>query len=254
MVAVAMDLEELVRRRREEVAWATANGFDNGDPETNGEYQTLTHLALFADVFIDVGANIGQFCDRIIGLDNGQHILAFEPNPDLHQALTEKLAGRGTAHRVALSDKPGKASFQIHPCDSTASSLFKRTEMMPSFSGAMRSIEVPVATLDRYRDDIHGRIRERGFLLKIDTEGAELAVVQGAAELLRRSVCPQLIMFEYSFGWVEAKRTLKEAFHFFDANGFSIFRLLPTGIEQIKFFFEPTMANSRESSSDLARL
>jgi len=239
-----MELDEFLRRRREEVEWLTANGFDNGDPETNGEYRTVEHLAPFCDVFIDVGANVGQFCDRVLAAGRGQHILAFEPNPELLPALQAKLEGRGTAHQVALSDTPGTASFQIHPRDSTASSLFHRTEMMPSFSNAMRAIEVPVATLDQYVPAIQPHVHERGLMLKVDTEGAELAVIRGAVELVRLP-CPQFIMFEYSFGWTESRQTLKDAFHLLDASGFSMYRVLPLGVEQIKFYFEPTMGNAR---------
>ena len=61
-----MTFDEFLERRRAEQAWAYANGYNNGDPVTNGEYACLDLLLAEADLFLDVGANEGLFIERAL--------------------------------------------------------------------------------------------------------------------------------------------------------------------------------------------
>jgi hypothetical protein len=72
-----MTLDDLAKSREAERAWAHANGFNNGDPATNGEYACVDRLLAHADLFVDVGANEGLFVERATAVKT----IAFEPNP-----------------------------------------------------------------------------------------------------------------------------------------------------------------------------
>ena len=72
------------------------------------------------------------------------------------------------------------------------------------------------------------------YFLKIDTEGAEPAVLRGGGEFLVKQKV--IGFFEYSSAWTLSKETLKDTFYFLDNLGYSLFRITPFGLEHIRFF------------------
>lgn len=231
-------LESFLKRRQKETEWRHPNGFDNGDPCSNGEYETVTKLSLFYKVFVDVGANTGEFCEKILSSSEDIIIEAFEANPELIANLETVIGDRGNVHQVAISNENGKATLKVHPNDKGVSSLFDRTEMMPRFTNPMQEIGVTLKKLDDYNDMITSSVKKtsgKGIFIKIDIEGSELAAIKSAARILDNAF-PLFVMFEYSYGWSEAGQKLKEAFHFLDKAKFTMCRITPLGLEKIKFF------------------
>jgi FkbM family methyltransferase len=114
-----------------------------------------------------------------------KHVL-FEPlavfGADLDRLAAELSAD---VHRVALSNRSGTATFRRHIDFPTSSSLY---DIDPQFDAYSRRVQrqhrfadqtVPLATLDelnRY---------EPPFVLKLDVEGAERDVIEGARNTLR---------------------------------------------------------------------
>jgi FkbM family methyltransferase len=126
---------------------------------------------------IDVGANTGAvLADAVRLAPLGRHI-AFEPIPAAYAALTERFPGVDV-RRAALSDTRGTATFE-HVISRPAYSGLKTRD----YPGAekVETIEVDVERLDDALPE--------GFapaLVKIDVEGAELGVLRGGIETLRR--------------------------------------------------------------------
>ena len=178
-----MTFEDFVARREAERAFAYANGYNNGDAATNGEYACLDALLAEADVLVDVGANEGLFAARAAARTPAPRILAFEPNP-AHRALIEsRLAGAGRLEGVALGDKPGSATLHIHATHHATASLTDRPRMSPRFRAEMTTVEVPVRRLDDWADELAGA----RLLIKIDAEGFEPLIFQGMEGILGRS-------------------------------------------------------------------
>lgn len=221
-----MTLDDLIAAREAERALAYANGFNNGDAATNGEYACLDLLLAEAEVFVDVGANQGLFVERAAR----KPTLAFEPNPAHGDLLRAKLGPAGRLEQVALADADGRAVLHVHPTHHATASLTDRPRMSPRFRQEMARVEVPVRTLDGYAELFGKRL-----LIKIDAEGYELPVVRGARALLAQAPAAA-VMFEHSFAWLETGETMLEAFQLFDGLGFDLFRILPLGLEQIRFF------------------
>ena len=114
---------------------------------------------------VDVGANIGNhtvFFRDVMGVTD---ISCFEPNAENYRRLT-KSAPYAWKRRVALSDKPG-----------TVTSVQQPHNMGASYCTVGGDIEC--ATLDSF--DLSPD------LIKIDAEGMECAVLEGAKETIRRS-------------------------------------------------------------------
>jgi FkbM family methyltransferase len=233
-----MDFETFQKKRNEYVEWMTANGFNEGDCEKNGEFKVLHTLTDHYDLFIDVGANNGIFIDQINAFalrveSSPVFVLAFEPNPKLKEILVEKIV-HGTLIQSALSNQKGHATFKIYTADDTTSSLFDRTDMMPHFTKEVTHVEVSLDMLDSYLPLIE-RESSKGVFLKIDAEGVELPVLEGARDFLT-SFPVILLMFEYSKAWKIGSHALKAAFHLLDNFGFKIFRVTPLGLESLRFY------------------
>lgn len=151
-------------------------------------------------VVIDVGAHFGEYtliAARAVG-DTG-HIHAFEPHPDVFGFLSENVRRNRLTNvelnRVALAESGGDRRFELG-ADSAVSSLRPAdggNETHPHASE--RTISVVATTLDAYCSAHPGHVD----LVKIDVEGAELLIFQGAAEVLARprGEAPVWI-FEYS--------------------------------------------------------
>ena len=56
--------KDFIRHREEQKEWARLNGLNEGDPKKNGEFHLIKELCNSADVFVDVGSNIGIFIDE----------------------------------------------------------------------------------------------------------------------------------------------------------------------------------------------
>lgn len=134
---------------------------------------------------IDVGAHSGRVSKVLSYLFPKSHIYAFEPNEKLHKSIRSKIKNTNlTLENLALSDREGKASFNIYS-DSTLSSmmnLIKNGERM-GVKVNYDKVTVPVTTLDTY----FSKIKLQGnIFLKIDTEGAEGLVIKGGQKLLKK--------------------------------------------------------------------
>lgn len=226
-----MDFQEWLELRQKERDFAFANGLNNGDPETNGEHRCTDYfLRQGIDTFCDIGANKGTFTRRVLDRYPNVAVHAFEPNP-LHSGEFNSIGSHNKKfcfHPIALSDSSGVLEFHRHPKHHEASSLSKRTLMTAQFQAQMESISVNVARLDDL--DIEGK----NLFLKIDTEGHEFPAIRGAENILSRTGMAA-ILFEYSFGWKEAGEDIESCFQFFNAIGYSFYRLLPSGLEEIRF-------------------
>ena len=134
---------------------------------------------------IDVGANVGQFAVAATKLWRPSAVIALEPSGASFSALKQNTAGIGTIRcvRAAVGGEDGTATLNINR-DSRSNSLLAPTHPnLDSFPGVERvsQEEVPMLTLE---SALRGTELEPPVLLKIDTQGSEMAVLQGAGSLL----------------------------------------------------------------------
>jgi FkbM family methyltransferase len=136
------------------------------------------------DTFVDVGANVGYF--TLLASTLGARVVAYEPTPSVFTRLRENVDLNGFHHaqlvNAAVMDKPGTLSLHLSGDDPEANSLF---------GDDAQSVQVPAVTLD---DDLASRDIQHVDLLKIDAEGAEPFVLDGATRLLSSPKPPAIIV------------------------------------------------------------
>ena len=140
------------------------------------------------DTFIDVGANFGYYtviASKLVG-ETGR-VIAFEPDPVSFRLLGRNVEANGCTNVVlvqkALSNQPGTIKLYLHETNKGAHTIYK-------IGKSDRFVKVEAVRLDDYLKSFEGDVN----LIKIDTEGAEGAILEGARETLRRHDRLKLVM------------------------------------------------------------
>lgn len=164
-----------------------------------GGYQQAWYLRrllplLKVDLLIDVGGNEGQFA-RFVRRKVGYRgpMITFEPIPELAKRLTllARSDPQWTVVNAALGQTRGQAEFHVTQ-SSPMSSLLKpsdaTTDRLSRFGAIATSIPVEVDTLDNYLA-AHPQFSQcKNIYLKLDVQGFEKMVLEGAQASLTR-VC-----------------------------------------------------------------
>lgn len=191
--------------------WARAGNYEDGIIEWA---KTLIDPS---KIFLDIGAHIGTYSLGMASACAGVH--SFECCPRTYNFLSANIALREldyniTTHRTALGNRTGTTDYYFRsPLDGGGNSCLD----LSSLGYAKKTF--PITTLDTFNLDNIG-------LIKIDVEGFEKDVLEGAQETLRRSNYP-LILFE---SWREsrdaegipASKLRKELFEYIQSIGYRI--------------------------------
>ncbi len=158
------------------------------------ELSFLQHYPLDSGEIIDVGANLGLISLILAQRFPDRNIHAFEPNPSTFENLQDNIALNSylniQAKRSAVGNSEGEVAFNANPIHRGTVSL--------NLSDCQQPIAVPCTTLDRYAQQ--NQIEEMA-LLKVDVEGYEEYVFQGAKKLIELNkihiiyyeICPPLV-------------------------------------------------------------
>jgi FkbM family methyltransferase len=137
--------------------------------------------------YVDVGSNRGQVLREAMRVAPRARHIAFEPIPALAAQLTGELAGVDCRCK-ALGASTGTAEF-CHFTQLDGWSGLRRNPDISDERGRPELITVELSTLDAELDGVTPSV------IKIDVEGAELAVLEGGRALLAAS--RPLLIFEH---------------------------------------------------------
>lgn len=136
-------------------------------------------------VFLDVGANVGYFSRFIAQAYPGATIHAFEPHPLTYRVLrmnTWQYGQRIRTWPVALSDCRGTVAL------STSSNNLGDTKGIRVTDRLVASVIAPSIAFDELLGDVEVD------LVKIDVQGAEMAVLRGMQGVISRSPSIRIVM------------------------------------------------------------
>jgi len=157
----------------------------------------------------DVGANVGTYTQALLRLAPGVEIHAFEPHPSTFTRLAERMAGQKvTLRHQAISDHEAMLElYDFALADGSTQASLSR-EAVAIFDGDIVAHPVRATTIDAY-------MAETGIahlaLLKIDTEGLDLKVLQGAQRAIRERRIAR-IQFEFVPANIATHTTMRDMF------------------------------------------
>ena len=150
-------------------------------------------VALLADriglnSILDVGANVGQFRNKVRSFAYNGRVISFEPQQTAHQQLVQS-AGNNPDWiiypRCALGDVTGTAKINLAGNSQSSSLLPMRGRHIEAWPETryVGAEEVPVKTLSQVFADDPELFAGR-HVLKMDAQGYELNILKGAEDVL----------------------------------------------------------------------
>lgn len=146
-------------------------------------------------LFLDIGANVGMSALSIFTLKSNARVISFEPNP-VNYIFLDKLDTKFNNFeykKVGLGDKPGSLDFYypiyngkkmtaLGSCDRAKAQSWLNKETVYFFDETkleIAKITIAIETLDSFQ--------LQPDFIKIDVEGFEYQVLQGAGETINRN-------------------------------------------------------------------
>jgi FkbM family methyltransferase len=147
------------------------------------EMAFLLHALRPLDIFVDIGANVGSYT-ILASAAVGAKTYSFEPVPDTYRRLKNNISINEINDRViALNMALGKSKSQLRFSvdDNCMNHVIAENEV------GSNSIKVPVSTVDE-------EVLDDPFVIKIDVEGYELPVLDGAISTLKKNSLSAVII------------------------------------------------------------
>jgi FkbM family methyltransferase len=178
-------------RREFPLSWQAATAFHGWDSEVHAFYEQLVASSRPPRLVFDVGANYGSHAIRF--LVHGIQVVACEPNPVCRAYFEAWCAANGVRPEIvtaAVGDRPGTAELAV-PGEATYMGTIRADVKARWRDRAdVTTTKVAMITLDGFTAQC-GLVPD---VVKIDVEGAELAVLRGARRVLAES--RPLLVFE----------------------------------------------------------
>lgn len=220
-----ISVKRLIRRSLHKLGWELSRFDCLSSPSLQLVRQLRTHEIT---VVLDIGANVGQFGERLRDAGFPGRIVSFEASRDAHRCLRWRANGDHSwiiAPRMAIGQQDGSATLHLS-ANSVSSSLLP---MLPAHvavepaSVYVGSESVEMRRLDSVASEFLSD-QDRVFL-KSDVQGLELQVLRGAAGLLDSTIGVQM---ELSLTPLyEGEHLFDAMFHELEDRGFELWALVP---------------------------
>lgn len=208
-------------------AWSTSE-------EAFEIHNLVNHLKIERVVAIDVGANVGDWSSALISLIPDAEIYAFEPSKIAFEKLSRCFGGSSQIKifNLALGKSSSKTTLYSDVSGSGLASLTKRR--LDHFDISFNhQEEVKVETLDGFFAANFPIVKPN--ILKMDVEGHELDVLQGALISLETI---KLVQFEFGGSNIDTRTYFQDFWYFFQKMNFDLYRLMPSGLIHISKYLE----------------
>ena len=209
--------------------------YRNSIIENNGELFLLNKLAKFHQplpdtvVLFDVGANVGNYSLLLADtFKRDSKIYAFEPTETAYTKLKQLATSkpRIQTFKIGVGKENETLTIYTNQTFSELSGVYNRSKL---FEGMLSKPEnCTFRTLDSFCAENH--IKHIHFL-KVDVEGHELYVLQGAQTLLK-NINIDFIQFEFGAGNQYSKTYFIDFYSLLEKN-YTIYRILQDGFEEI---------------------
>jgi FkbM family methyltransferase len=215
--------------------WGGVKGFEYN------EFKVFKHIVKSSKLFLDIGANIGYYSCVAKTYNRSIKVHGFEPMPSANKYFKNNCRINHFeeigVHETALTNFKGEATFysNVNPkFPKETDFLYGDNSLNSAATGVISRIEIKVKTdtLDNFVKD-HLAPDEKIDLIKLDTEGTENLVMEGAATVLKTH--RPIIMCEVIKGFIE-----RELETILSANSYLYFEVKDKGLKEVKKLEVPT--------------
>lgn len=209
----------LVRRLLATVSrWDLPSAFD-------WEICTLMRKMSAGGTLVDVGSSAGVFFE--VFLERGCDVISIEPRPDAADHQKRRFArymatGQLKICQIACSDRAGTAVLRLgrDPEFSSLETEWTASVFPAAYTG--QTLQVKIKPLAEILAGYGGALR-KPFVLKIDVEGHEDAVLQGLFRQTAAVVKPSAVMFEFHTSPSQQEK-IRRCIALLNRNGYRRFR------------------------------
>jgi FkbM family methyltransferase len=202
--------------------------------------EVMLRLVRAGDLVVDAGANVGYMTVlAAVAAGPSGTVHAFEPHPGLFSVLEQNVAASGcrfalarvVLHNVALGDQVRGADLALP--EALAANDGLAYIVRDAGQTPVKTISVRLETLDRV-------VTEDISVMKLDVEGFELQVLEGAARALRSGRIRHIVFEDHSGTGSGVMRLLASAGYHLYSIGWSVWgpKVLPIGAGRLAASYE----------------
>lgn len=177
---------------------------------------------------IDIGANRGQYSSALINMGYQGHVVSFEPLTEAHKELVKTAQQHRhwtVAERCAIGDIDGEIRINIANNSESSSilpMLKNHTDAAPQ-SKYIDSEQTKICKLDTVLENLV--VTSESIFIKIDTQGFEWKVLDGAEKILKKANAVQIELslvplYEHQHLWHDVIKRM-------ESMGFKVWTFFP---------------------------
>jgi FkbM family methyltransferase len=179
-------MKKLVKKLINKAGW----NLNRLTPSSNPTFQLLSTLRhINANLVFDVGANIGQFAQELRNVGYTGEIVSFEPLKTAHRVLSSASESdeRWLVHpKAAVGDHDGEVEINVAG-NSVSSSILPILDAHTSAAVGSAYVGTELTPILRLDSVAHQYLKpDSRCFIKIDAQGFEWQVLDGAAEIMRK--------------------------------------------------------------------
>lgn len=182
-------------------------------------------------IVFDVGANKGDYVKKVLDCAPNANVYAFEPHPTTFQKLLSLSKSMRNLYAInkGCGDRSGKLKFFDHAnADGSEHASLIEDIIIDLHKSDAICYDVEVTTIDMFCSESN---ITKIDLLKIDTEGYEFNVLNGAINTIKNNLI-NYIYFEFNITNTISKVFMKDFIKLLPQ--YSFYRVLPDGLLKIE--------------------
>ncbi|WP_158748680.1 FkbM family methyltransferase [Acidobacterium sp. S8] len=188
-------------------------------------------------IVLDVGANVGAYSCAVLSSNSRAKVFAFEPHPNTFKRLSERVVPLGIrVFNVACGSATGSMTLYDYGFGGTEHASLYQEVIEELHNQQPNRHDVEVIDLDSFTTEHQ---IDHIDLLKIDAEGHELQVLQGAEGLIRRQRV-RAIHFEFNEMNVVSRTFLRDYYKALPK--YKLYRMLRDGLIAFPDKYSPTFS------------